>query len=126
MAMDIAQFDQNQYISLSTFRKSGVEVKTPVWFAAMGEKLYAFSAPDAGKVKRLRNSSRARIAPCDSRGNVKGEWRDATARIVDDAALIERAHKTMRAKYGWIMALTDFGSMLAGRIRKRAYLEIDY
>jgi PPOX class probable F420-dependent enzyme len=124
--MDVTQFDRNQYISLSTFRKSGVEVKTPVWFAAMGGKLYVFTAGDSGKVKRLRNSSRARIAPCDARGNVKGEWRDATARIVDDAALIERAHKTLRAKYGWQMAITDFGATLAGRLRKRAYLEIDY
>ena len=124
--MQISEFDTKRYLSLATFRKSGVEVATPVWFAAMGEKLYVFTAPDSGKVKRLRNSPRARIAPCDARGNVKGEWRDATARIVDDAALVARAHQTLRAKYGWQMVLTDFGARLAGRIRKRAYLEIDY
>jgi PPOX class probable F420-dependent enzyme len=122
----IGEFDRNRYLSLSTFRKTGVEVKTPVWFAALGDKLYVFTAPDSGKVKRLRNSSRARIAPCDARGNVKGEWRDATARIVDDAALVARAHQSLRAKYGWQMAVTDFGARLAGRLRKRAYLEIDY
>ena len=58
-----------------------------------GREALRVHRPDSGKVKRLRNSSRARIAPCDARGNVKGEWRDATARIVDDAALIERAHQ---------------------------------
>jgi PPOX class probable F420-dependent enzyme len=124
--MDIRQFDENRYLSLSTFRKTGVEVKTPVWFASMGDKLYVFTAPDSGKVKRLRNSSRARIAPCDARGNVKGEWRDATARLVSDPDLVARAHKTMRTKYGWQMAVTDFGATIAGRIRKRAYIEIDY
>jgi PPOX class probable F420-dependent enzyme len=124
--MDIAEFDKNKYLSLSTFRKSGVEVKTPIWFAAMNGKLYAFSAPDAGKVKRLRNSSRARIAPCDVRGNVKGEWRDTSARLVDDAAQKERAHQAMRAKYGWQMMLTDFGARVAGRLDKRAFLEIDF
>ena len=124
--MTISEFDRNQFISLATFRKSGVEVKTPVWFAAMGEKLYVFTAGNSGKVKRLRNSSRARIAPCSARGSVKGEWRDATARIVDDAALTARAHKTLRAKYGWLMAMTDFGATVAGRVRSRVYLEIDY
>jgi uncharacterized protein len=124
--LTITEFDRNSYVSLSTFRKSGVEVKTPVWFAAMGEKLYVLTAPDSGKVKRLRNSSRARIAPCDARGKVKGEWRDATARIVDDKALVERAHLALRAKYGWQMAVTDLGARIAGRIQKRVYLEIDY
>ena len=124
--MQIAEFDRNRYLSLSTFRKTGVEVKTPVWFAAMGDKLYVFTAGDSGKVKRLRNSSRARIAPCDARGNVKGEWRDATARIVNDADLTARAHKALRAKYGWQMAVTDLGARVAGRVEKRAYLEIDY
>jgi PPOX class probable F420-dependent enzyme len=124
--MDIAQFDENRYLSLSTFRKTGVEVKTPVWFAAMGNKLYVFTTPDSGKVKRLRNSSRARIASCDVRGNVKGEWRDVTARLFDDADLVARAHKALRSKYGWQMAMTDFGATIAGRIKKRAYIEIDY
>jgi PPOX class probable F420-dependent enzyme len=124
--MNLGEFDKNRYLSLSTFRKSGAEVKTPVWFAAMGDKLYVFTAPDSGKVKRLRNSPHARIAPCDVRGNVKGDWRDTAARIVGDAALIARAHQALRAKYGWQMAMTDFGARLAGRIRKRAYLEIDY
>jgi PPOX class probable F420-dependent enzyme len=124
--MDIGQFDHNRYISLSTFRKTGVEVKTPVWFAALGEKLYVFTTPDSGKVKRLRNSSRARIAPCDARGNVKGDWRDVSARLFDDADQIARAHKALRAKYGWQMAVTDFGATIAGRIKKRAYIEIDY
>ncbi len=123
--MNVGEFDKNRYLCLSTFRKTGVEVKTPVWFAAMDEKLYVFTGADSGKVKRLRNSPRARIAPCDARGNVKGEWRDTTARIVDDPALRARAHQALRAKYGWQMALTDFGARLAGRIGKRAFLQID-
>src|SRR5262249_12572995 len=60
--------DRHRYLSLATFRSSGAEVRTPVWFASFGGKLYVFSAGDAGKVKRLRRSSRARLAPCDARG----------------------------------------------------------
>ena len=59
------------YLSLATFRRSGAEVRTPVWFAREASVLYIFRAPDAGKVKRLRAGSRVRIAPCDVRGGVK-------------------------------------------------------
>lgn len=124
--MDITQFDQNRYMSLATFRKTGAEVKTPVWFAATGGKLYCFSAANAGKLKRLRNSSRARVAPCDVRGNITGEWRDTNARIVDDTALIRRVYDAFGRKYGWQIALFNLGARLVGRYDKRVFVEVDY
>jgi uncharacterized protein len=122
---DIAALDQHRYLSLATFRRSGAEVRTPVWFAAAAGKLYVFSAGESGKVKRLRNSPRTRIAPCDMRGKLIGPWSDAMARVVTDPALIERAHSALRTKYGWQMALTDLFSGLTGRARRRAWIEID-
>lgn len=124
MEPDLAPLDQHRYVSFATFRRSGAEVRTPVWFAASGARLYVFTAADSGKLKRLRLSSRARIAPSDMRGNVQGDWRDATARIVTDPAVIERAQAAMRAKYGWQLRLTDLASRLTGRIRHRAWIEI--
>ena len=121
----ISELDRHRYMSLATFRRSGAEVKTPVWFAAADGKLYVFTAGESGKVKRLRHSSRARVAPSDARGQVRGAWRDATARIVTDLPLIERAHAALRAKYGWQMRLTNLFSRLAGRIRRRAWIEIE-
>src|SRR5260370_32351848 len=102
-------------MTLSTFRRSGAEVATPVWFAAAGGKLYVFTAGDSGKVKRLRHSSRARVAPSDARGRVQGAWRDATARLVTEPTAIQRAHAALRAKYGWQMRLTDLFSRPPGR-----------
>ena len=90
-----------RYLSLATFRANGTEVATPVWYVVVDGRLYVFTAGDAGKVKRLRRSSRARVAPCDARGGVTGRWRDATARVVTDPATIARADAAMRAKYGW-------------------------
>jgi len=49
---DIAALDRQRHVALATFRRSGAEVRTPVWFAATDGKLYVFSAGDAGKVKR--------------------------------------------------------------------------
>ena len=63
--MTAADLDRHRYVSLATFRRNGTEVATPVWFAAVDDKLYVVSAGDAGKVKRLRHSPRARVAPCE-------------------------------------------------------------
>ncbi len=117
--------DRERYLSLATFRKSGDSVETPVWFAASGGHLYVFTTRDAGKVKRLRNSSRARVAPCDFRGGVRGAWADVQARIVDDPEVVERAYAALHAKYGLQMWLADFFSRLSGRIHNRAIIEID-
>jgi len=124
--VDIAELDKNRYMSLATFRKSGAEVKTPVWFTATEGKLYCFSAANAGKLKRLRNSSQARIAPCDVRGNVLGAWRDTQARITYDQALIERVYRAFGAKYGWQIAVFNFGARLIGRFHKRVFIEVDF
>ncbi len=119
------RFEGHGYINLATFRRSGKAVETPVWFAALDGRLYAFSEGKAGKVKRLRNSSRARVAVCDLRGRLLGEWIEAVARVVDDPETIERAFAALRAKYGWQMWITDLVSRIAGRINKRVIIEIE-
>ena len=113
-----------RYLSLATFRRDGRAVATPVWFAEVGGRFYVFTAGDSGKVKRLRAGNRARVAACDARGGLQGPWRDVTARVVDDRALIGRAHAAMRAKYGWQVRLLDLASRLSGRIKRRAWIEI--
>ena len=122
--MTAAELDRHRYVSLATFRRSGVEVATPVWFAAVEWRLYVVSAGDSGKVKRIRNSARVRLAPCDARGGVRGPWQEATARVVTDSALVGRAHAALRAKYGWQVRLLDLVSTLTGRAKRRAWLEV--
>lgn len=114
----------SNYLSLGTWRKNGTVVDTPVWFAAEGEDLYVFSAGNAGKVKRLRNSPRARVAPCNMTGKLLGEWRDATAEIIADEASVEQAHKALVRRYGLQMRLLDLMSWVGGKINKRAFIRI--
>jgi PPOX class probable F420-dependent enzyme len=114
-----------KYFNLATFRKSGDAVETPVWFAPDGEVFYVFSAGDAGKVKRLRNSTRARVAECDVRGQLLGDWIDAEARLVDEPAEVEKALAALRRKYGWQMLATDWLSTLTGRFRRRRYIAVE-
>ena len=80
-------FDNERYLSLETYRKNGQAVRTPVWFAAApGPTLYVYTTANSGKVKRLRRTGEARIAPCNVRGTVTGAWSGARATIVDDDA----------------------------------------
>lgn len=107
----LARFANAKYLNLETYRKNGTPVDTPVWFALEGDTFYVYSRAEAGKVKRIRNSPRVRIAPCDARGKLKGEWVEAKARIVDGA---EAAHgqELLTKKYGWLKRIGDFFSKL--------------
>lgn len=119
------RFEGARYISLATFKRDGSSVPTPVWFAELDGHLYAFSERRAGKMKRLRNSPRARVAACDVRGRLRGEWCEAEARAVDDPAEVDAAFAALRRKYGWQMRLADLLSTLSGRIAQRAVIRID-
>ena len=112
------------YLNFATFRKNGTEVHTPVWFAQQGDRLYLFSNGEAGKVKRLRNSSRARVAPCDVRGKILGDWLEAEARLLTAGGEDVRAHRALLDKYGWQMASLDFFAKLFGRARQRIFIEV--
>ena len=86
----LSAFDGEKYLNLETFRGSGKGVRTPVWFAvapadaspATAQRLYVYTTGDSGKAKRIRRSGVVKIAVCDARGNVSGQWIDAHADIV--------------------------------------------
>ncbi|WP_460589779.1 PPOX class F420-dependent oxidoreductase [Haliea atlantica] len=120
----MAQIDTAQYISLATRRRNGKFVPTPVWFAPQGGAYYVFSSGDAGKVKRLRNFSDARIAPCTVTGKLTDGWVEAKAQLIEDPAEIRSALEALQHKYGWQMRLINFLSRLSGRLKQRAYIRV--
>lgn len=122
--MHADDLDTARYLSLATYRASGAEVATPVWCAREGDDYFIFSAGDAGKIKRLRRSSRARVAACTVRGRVTGEWHEASAVIVSDRERVERALRALRRKYGLTMWIADLSARATGRFRRRAYIEV--
>ncbi len=112
----IAQFAHAKYLNLETFRKTGVGVRTPVWFAEdlRSQAFYIYSAPDAGKVKRVRNNPKVRIAPCTLRGELRGAWVDGHARICSGDE-VAHGQELLRRKYGWLKIVGDFFARLRGR-----------
>src|SRR5207245_5547109 len=82
-----------KYISLTTFRKNGAGVATPVWFGEENGKLYVMTRSISGKHKRIRNNPRVSVAPCTIRGIVTGQAFEAVARILgpEEHAMARRA-----------------------------------
>jgi PPOX class probable F420-dependent enzyme len=117
----LAQLAAERYLSLETYRRTGQAVPTPVWFVVHGETIYVYTLASAGKVKRIRNNPRVRIAPCEARGTLKGLWIDATARIVDEGEAAQ-AHELLVAKYGWMKRVADLLRTL--RPKPRAVIAI--
>lgn len=122
--MGFAAFRDQKYLSLETFNKSGEGVKTPVWFAAdpgrdlagNEAQLHIYTIGNTGKVKRIRNNGRAKIAPCTMKGVPRGEWVDARVEIItgDESA---RAMKLLNRKYFPWKQLLGFFALFRRRER---------
>lgn len=116
-------FDGN-YLSLSTRKRDGSRVDTPVWFAYDGKQcLYCFSESKAGKVKRIVNFEDVKVNPCTVTGKVFGQWQGARAEILTpEQAKI--AQSALLKSYGWQMRILNIFSSLVGKINKRAYIKV--
>ncbi len=97
---DLKQFKNQEFLSLETFRKNGIGVKTPVWFAEEGDALYIWTVGDSGKIKRIRNNPQVKIAPCQRFGKVTGEWMAAQASVDDSAAAVRHVETLLSRKLG--------------------------
>jgi len=113
--MSLNQFDRQQYLNIETFRKSGVGVKTPVWFVQDGDILFVRTVADSGKVKRIRNNGQVNIASCKSDGTPLGDWVPAVAREIMDEVTDRKVDRLLDKKYGLMKKMFAFASALQKR-----------
>ena len=85
----LEQISSEKYASLTTFRKDGTPVATPVWVLPAAGGAAVWTVSDSWKVKRVRNNPRVTVAACDVRGNLRGDAVEGRARLGDEA---ERDH----------------------------------
>ncbi len=81
------EIGRSRYVSLTTYRKDGTGVATPVWHVVNGGELLVVSDANAWKVKRIRNDSRVVVTVCGIRGKIPPNAPSApgTARLLDEA-----------------------------------------
>ena len=109
-------FDDEKYILLTTFRRDGTAVPTPVWVVPLADgRLGLWTSSASGKAKRLAHTSRVTVQACDARGRVKPATApvDATARVVTGAEYSD-IHDKVKAKYGIMTSFTKFLGKVGG------------
>jgi hypothetical protein len=106
------EIGRSRYVSLTTYRRSGAAVATPVWHVLDGGELFIVSDAQAGKVKRIRNDGRVVVTVCDLRGRIAPDAPSATgtARLLDEAGT-QTARTLLAGRYllsrlgNWFAAL---------------------
>ncbi len=109
------------YLLLTTFRRDGTPVATPVWAARIGGELAVWTNPTAGKIKRIRRDPHVTVAPCGQRGRPLGRAIDGTARILTGEEL-EPVLPALIGKYGWKARLTQIPNRLGALFGRPAQL----
>lgn len=111
MASTLDTLGEGQYALVTTYRKDGRAVPTPVWVVRDGDALAIWTVADSGKVKRIRRSGQVLVGPCDVRGRPTGDPVPAEASILDTADT-ERVRKLLAKKYGLLGRITLWGSRI--------------
>ncbi len=106
----------SKYVRLTTFRRDGAPVATPVWQVRDGDRLLVITNGTTGKVKRLRHDPRALIASCDPRGRVKPGTQDVegTVELITDVSELDRLVGLLKGKYGVMVTIAGWMNRLRG------------
>ena len=96
--MTLDDLARNWAVLLTTFRRDGTPIGTPVSLAVDGGRGYVRSPGTAWKVQRLRNDPRVRLAPATFRGRPTGPSMPATARRLEGAEA-RRAARLLRRRH---------------------------
>ncbi len=109
-----------KYILLTTFKRDGTPVSTPVWSVPLDDGSFGFwTSSGSGKAKRLAHTDRVSVQPCDARGKVADGTSaiDATARLVSGEEMAEIRRK-VEAKYGFMTKITKVLGKIGGLIKR--------
>ena len=117
MTHPFAALAAEQYVLLTTTRRNGVAVPTPVWVAPHGDSLVVTTGAEAGKVKRIRHTPRVTVQACDRVGKpLDGSTVvEAHATVHDDDESLAHLDAALSAKYGVQYAAIKAMSKLRGR-----------
>jgi uncharacterized protein len=110
----------HKYCLLTSYRRTGSAVSTPVWFGSDGDTIYIRSGPEDGKIKRIRRNPEVLVSPCGARGRPIGRPMKASARILDRESEQAHAESVLRSSYGLGRRLYRW----LGRRTTAAYLEV--
>jgi uncharacterized protein len=109
-----------RFVSLTTFKRNGKGVSTPMWIGRDGVDLFVWTPADSWKVKRVQNNPRVLLAPSSRFGKVRDGVSaiEGAAQVVTDPATVQRLAREIRRKYGLEYRLVTLVERIAARGRK--------
>jgi uncharacterized protein len=109
-----------KFISLTTFKKDGTPVATPMWIGRDGDHLFFWTPADSWKAKRAKNNPRVLLTPCNRRGKVHdgAQPTEGTADVITDPATVRRLAGEIRRKYGFEFTIVTFIERVLARGQK--------
>lgn len=123
LASIAGDFAEQRYVAVTTFRRNGQPVSTPVWSVPVDGAAFGFyTSSTTGKAKRLGHTSRVIIQPCDARGRPREgtEPVEGTAWLVTGDALTDIRARA-RSKYGLATTLVRWLDQVTYRLRGKPY-----
>jgi PPOX class probable F420-dependent enzyme len=115
----VGSLAHERYISLTTFKRDGTPVSTPVWVVSDdGQRLLVWSGARTWKVRRLRRDPRVLVAPSSFRGVERGARAAGRARVVPDPGV----DGLLRRKYWLLKRAVD---LLNRRAKPDAWVAVE-
>lgn len=118
-AADLEAMFPGRYLSVTSFKRDGTGVATPVWFVCDGSRLFAFTDRHSPKVWRIRRNPRVLVASCRVDGKLRREPFPAHAEVLTAEANLERVQKLLleryRISYRLVMLFYRLGRLLRGK-----------
>ena len=96
---DLDALFPGRYLSVTSFKRDGTGVATPVWFVSDGTRLFAFTDLHSAKIRRIRHNPKVLVASCWVNGKLRHEPVAARAAVLTDTADLERIQKLLLARY---------------------------
>jgi uncharacterized protein len=118
-AADLAARFPGRYLSVTSFKRDGTGVATPMWFVSDGGRLFALTDLHSGKVRRIRRNPRVLIAPCRADGKLRRDPTPAHAEVLTDTADLDRVQTLLieryKLSYRFVMLIYRVGRRLRGQ-----------
>ena len=118
-AADLEALFPGRYLSVTSFKRDGTGVATPVWFVSDGRRLFALTDLHSAKVRRIRRNPHVLVASCRADGKLRSEPLPARVEVLTTTPELERVQtlliKRYKISYRVVMLIYRLGRRLRGR-----------
>jgi PPOX class probable F420-dependent enzyme len=116
-AADLDALFPGRYLNVTSFKRDGTGVATPVWFVSDGSRLFAFTDLRSAKIRRIRRNPYVLVASCRPWGKLRREPTGGLAEVLTETADLERVRKLLVARYGVSYRIAMLVYRLGRRLR---------